>query len=269
MSSSVQIPSAESLLDNHTDPEPVEIVNAGSKSATLLVCEHAGRAMPAALGSLGLSDDQLGLHIAYDIGTEELARDLAQRFECTLVLQRYSRLVIDCNRPLTSSQSIPPVSDHVVIPANNGISQAERDARAAEIFTPFANVCETEISKPSVRYAFSIHSFTPRMDGFERPWDIGFLHRHPASRGHELVARARKAWPGMTIGDNQPYSIEDETDWFIPACAEQRNIPHSLVEVRNDHLLTFEGRSEWAGRLYDLLSRFMEHCDATDPKPAT
>lgn len=269
MNRSVEISLSEALLDNRTDPEPVEVVNADSQSEVLLICEHAGRTLPKALGSLGLSDDQLNMHIAWDIGAEQLARNLAERFECALVLQRYSRLVIDCNRPPGTLQSIPAVSDHVIVPANTQLTPAERRMREADIFEPFARACKAQISRPSVRHAYSIHSFTPQMDGIKRPWEIGFLYRHPASRGGELVQQACQAWPEITIGDNQPYSIEDETDWFVPVCAEKRAIPHGLIEVRNDLLSTSEGCNQWAARLHDLLSKFMEHSNETDQKPGT
>ena len=253
--------STQGLLRPGTDPAPVETVNPDAASPVLLVCEHAGRAIPHRLGNLGLSADELALHIAYDIGAEEVANRLAERFGCTLVRQRYSRLVIDCNRPPGTEQSIPAVSDFVAVPGNANLSAAERAAREDEIFAPYARTCEEQTGRSDVRFAFSVHSFTPRMNGISRPWDIGFLFRHPASGGERLVDLCRSMWPELTVGHNQPYSIEDPTDWFIPACAEPRGIPHSLIEIRNDHLLTADGCETWAGRLERLIGVFMEEFD--------
>lgn len=263
MSLSRELASSDELLSPETDSGPVEIVNPDSTSPILLVCEHAGRAIPEKLGSLGLTDEQLAMHIAYDIGSEDVARKLAERFGCTLVLQRYSRLVIDCNRPPDTAQSVPPVSDGVEIPGNRDQTRFQHDARTREIFEPFAAACEAQIARQHLRYTFSIHSFTPSMNGKPRPWDIGFLYRHPKSRGGDLARLATRLWPTLVIGDNEPYRIEDETDWYIPVCAEKRQIPHSLIEVRNDHLLTDGGCQQWADRLYDLFSQFMEFNDAT------
>lgn len=240
------------------------MVNAESDLPLLLVCEHAGRAIPRGLARLGLAEEALGLHIAYDLGAEDLARRLAGRFGCRLIVQRYSRLVIDCNRPPGSAQSIPAVSDAIAVPGNAALSPADREAREAEIFAPYADACRREIARPGLRCAFSIHSFTPVMQGVARPWDIGFLYRDASSRGERLVAAARGLWPEATIGDRQPYGIDDHTDWFIPACAEQRRIPHCLIEVRNDHLETAAGRTRWASRLHGLIAQFMEEADATD-----
>lgn len=263
LSSSWELASSEELLSRQTDPDPVEIVNADSTSPILLICEHAGREIPQKLGSLGLTDEQLAMHIAYDIGTENVARNLAVRFGCTLVLQRYSRLVIDCNRPPDTAQSIPAISDQVEIPGNRDQTRSQNNARTREIFEPFAAACKAHIAKQNLRYTFSIHSFTPVMNGMARPWDIGFLYRHPKSRGNDLVQLATRLWPSLVIGDNEPYRIEDATDWYIPVCAEKRQIPHSLIEVRNDHLLTDDGCQQWSGRIYDLFSQFMETDDAT------
>ncbi|MGC1486594.1 MAG: N-formylglutamate amidohydrolase [Albidovulum sp.] len=254
---------ADALLQKGVDPEPVQVTHPDAAAPLLLICEHAGRAIPEKLGTLGLSATAFDLHIAYDIGAKTVATSLAERFGCTLVAQRYSRLVIDCNRPAGSPQSIPQVSDEVMIPGNTNLSAAERALREKAIFAPFAERCEMETQRANHRFAFAIHSFTPRMGGKSRPWDIGFLYRAPCSRGDRLVALCRDLWPGLTIGENQPYQIEDATDWFIPACAEPRKIPHCLIEVRNDHLLTAEGCALWVERLYQLLSIFMEQTDAT------
>lgn len=256
---------SQQLLNGRDDPCPVEIVNPESPAPLLLVCEHAGREVPRALGRLGLSPREMELHIAWDIGAEPLARALAEDFGCTLILQRYSRLVIDCNRPPGNAQSIPESSDGIAVPGNRNLSPAGRAQREAEIFAPFARACAAAVARPEIRFAFSIHSFTPRMAGRARPWDVGFLHRHPASGGRALVELAARSWPDLVIGDNEPYTIEDDTDWFVPVCAEPRGIPHALIEVRNDHLSSAEGCRLWATRLRHLLSTFMEEHDASHP----
>ncbi len=253
------------LLVAGVDPDPVVIVNPDATSGLLLVCEHAGHAIPAALGDLGLPAAEMQRHIAYDIGAQKVARHLARAFNCKLILQRYSRLVIDCNRPPGTAQSIPEVSDGTIVPANAELCPTAAEARAAAIFAPYAAACRARIADPRIRFAYSVHSFTPRMDGVDRPWDIGFLHRTKASHGEALTARASRLWPEMKVGDNQPYQIETDTDWFVPACAEPRGIPHALIELRNDHLLTDAGCADWAIRLHRLLSEFMEVFDDSDP----
>ena len=255
----------DTLLITSVDCEPVLTSYPMSPSPMLLVCEHAGREIPHNLEKLGLSDQERELHIAYDIGAGKVAELLSQRLECTLVQQRYSRLVIDCNRPLGSTGSIPEISDSIAILANSGLVQEQRRAREQAIFAPFAEQCLLQISKPHIRFAFSVHSFTPAMNGINRPWDIGFLYREQSSLGDRLVALARELWPDQKVAGNQPYQIEDNADWFIPVCAEPKEVPHSLIEIRNDHLLTRTGCEEWAERLFVLLTKFMEDTYELDP----
>lgn len=249
------------FLDPVTDPSPVEIVEATRRDDILLVCEHAGLAVPRRL-DLGVSEDAMERHIACDIGAESLARALTERLGCALILQRYSRLVIDCNRPPGGVQSMPEISDGVEIPANQPPQDAA--ARIAEIFDPFAQACRARIAAPEIRAAFSIHSFEPVMGGVARPWDLGLLYRAPCSGGDALAEAA--AAPGLVIGRNEPYRIEDETDWFIPCCAEPRGIPHTLFEVRNDHLRSPAGITQWADRLRDLLGPFCDRLAPSTPE---
>ena len=58
------------------------------------------------------------------------------RLDATLVLQRYSRLVVDCNRAPGAADFVVEVSEDTVIPGNQGLSEAAIDARAVEIFHP-------------------------------------------------------------------------------------------------------------------------------------
>ena len=254
------------LLTAGKDPQPVTVVNQHSTSPLLLVCEHAGRYIPKSLDNLGLSTEQRAAHIAYDIGAERVALGLAERFGCRLILQNYSRLVIDCNRRLNEPSSIPRISDTTPVPGNKNLGPGDIKQRQDEIFHPFAQRCQAEIARSEITHTFSIHSFTPQMSGGQpRPWDIGFLYRRAHSQGRRLSHLCASRWPGLTVGQNQPYSIDDTTDWFIPVCAEPRKIPHSLIEIRNDHIRTAQSCDEWAGRLVQLMSEFMEQPDAHHP----
>ena len=71
----------------------------GGASEIVLICEHASKTMPKALGSMGLDAIKLASHIAWDIGAQRVAEMLSDRLDATLVSQRFSRLAYDCNRP--------------------------------------------------------------------------------------------------------------------------------------------------------------------------
>ena len=89
------------------DPHPVEVLNPDSDFPILLICEHAGQAVPERLDGLGISQHDLDAHVGWDIGAGSVARHMAELLGAPVVLQRYSRLVIDCNRPPDSPGAIP------------------------------------------------------------------------------------------------------------------------------------------------------------------
>lgn len=235
------------------DPHPVEVINADSLSPTLLLCEHAGRATPAALGDLGASEETLASHRGWDIGAEDLARGVAERLGAPLILQRYSRLVIDGNRPPGSAQSMLEISDGAPIPGNRQLSEREKRARIAEIFEPMDRAIVDGFARVERRAAFSIHSFTPRYGGVDRPWHAGFLSRKSAPTAERLMRVVERMAPSLTLALNEPYQIDDDTDWFIPVHAEPRGLPHCLIEIRNDQIDHADGVAFWADALAEAI----------------
>ena len=129
------------------EPAPVSVHNTNGKSPFLLVADHAGNLIPRALGRLGVAEAECERHIAWDIGIAGLGRFLADALDATLIQQNYSRLVIDCNRPLGTPTSIPDISEHTAIPGNMGLSEANKAARAREIFWPYHDRIEAELDR--------------------------------------------------------------------------------------------------------------------------
>lgn len=244
-----------------SDPAPVEWVNRGSASPVALVCEHAGRAVPSRLGGLGVSSADLERHIGWDIGAADVARALAARLDAPLVLQRYSRLVIDCNRPPESSLATPARSDGTDVPANRDLTEPARRCRIDEIFRPYDDAVTELLDGAPRRLAFSIHSFTPTLDGVARPWDAGVLFRRDARTSPALARTLLDAEPDLAVGLNEPYRIDDASDWFVPRHAEPRGIGHGLIEIRNDHLRDAAGRERWAARLASAIGVLLARSD--------
>ena len=246
-----------SPLIGKTDPSPVEVLHGNKPSDMVLVCEHAGRAIPKTLGSLGVSAEVLNSHRGWDIGAEIVARQMANLLEAPLVIQHYSRLVIDCNRPPLTPQSIPFESDHAHIPANIAACQSEKADRVKAIFDPM-NAAIKRLFETPRRAAFSIHSFTPEMDGKSRPWQAGFLTRASLGTAESLITSIAKRHPELELAINAPYTIDNETDWFIPHYAETLGLAHCLIEIRNDQIDHPEGAKFWAELLAEAITELME-----------
>lgn len=237
------------------DPSPINWTNRSSTAAALLICEHAGFETPKALNHLGLSQRELQSHIGWDIGAQKVAEAIAYRLNLPLIVQQYSRLLIDCNRPPGSAQSILEHSDGIAIPANHNLTQQAIESREREIFTPFDGAIKEGLTRYQRKWVFSIHSFTPEMSGIQRPWNAGFLSRSDPVTGEQLINHIRAAQPNLILAHNQPYSIDDESDWLIPKYAEPCGLKHSLIEIRNDQLTDDTGIALWA----ELLAGAIAH----------
>jgi predicted N-formylglutamate amidohydrolase len=238
------------------EPVPVTVYRAGGRSPFLLVADHAGKAMPHALGRLGVAEAECGRHIAWDIGIAGLGPLLADALDATLIQQNYSRLVIDCNRPPGTPTSIPEISELTPIPGNVGLSEATRAVRAREIFWPYHECIEAELDRrqlagrPAVLVA--LHSFTPVFKGVARPWHVALLYNRDPRLAHRLMALLH-AEGEFAVGENVPYSVSEETDYTIPVHAERRRLRYALVEIRQDLIADENGQQAWGARLARLL----------------
>jgi predicted N-formylglutamate amidohydrolase len=238
------------------DSPPVAVYNVEGRSPFLLVADHAGNIFPRALGRLGISATEAERHIALDIGIAHLSRMVADALDAALIQQNYSRLVIDCNRPPGAATSIPDISELTPIPGNVGLSAAERTAREREIFQPYHDAIAAALEHRRQANAptalIALHSFTPMFKAAERPWHAALLYHRDPRLAHALIAQLRSE-AGLNIGDNEPYFVSDATDYTIPVHGERRNIPHALIEIRQDLLVEENGQREWAQRLARIL----------------
>lgn len=242
------------LLDANEAP-PVRVINPGGTSSFLLIGDHAGKAVPRRLATLGLSDADLGRHIGWDIGIAELGALLAERLDATFVRQTYSRLVIDCNRSAAQPDAIAAVSDGTLVRGNAALSDADREQRFAEIHEPYQAAIGADLARRDAAgmqtILIALHSFTPSMRGQDRPWHIGILHDRGDTRFAHAFLDALRAEPGLVVGDNAPYRM-DQIDYTIPRHAYPDR-PYAEIEIRQDLLDTSEGCVRWADRLARIL----------------
>jgi predicted N-formylglutamate amidohydrolase len=231
-------------------------LRAGAASPLVLIGDHSGRAIPRRLAGLGLPPAALDRHIACDIGVASLGVELSQALGATFLAQRYSRLVIDCNRDPARADSICEVSDGVAVPGNRGLDAPARARRIAEVFEPYHQAIAAELQGRLARgerpRLVSLHSFTPVMDGRPRPWRYGVLHLGDSPFSHEMLARLRTALGDALVGDNQPYRM-DEADYTVPRHAITRGLDYLELEVRQDTIADPPGIAETARLLAALL----------------
>lgn len=243
-----------------TDPDPVGILRRDTQSPFVLVCDHAGNAVPQQLDRLGLPDDELERHIGIDIGAVGVAKYLSALLDAPLVYQRYSRLVIDCNRRPDDVASRPEVSDGTSVPGNRDLPDAQARQRMAEIFRPYHDaitaLLDLRASKNRATVLIAVHSFTPelRSSETERPWHTDIMFDRDARVGKALLNGLANE-PDILAGENEPYGINTHNDYTIPEHGEGRQLPYAGIEIRQDLLLTSEHQQAWAARLARLLPR--------------
>ena len=248
------------------DEGPAVEVREG-RGSFVVACEHASNRMPKVLGTLGLSADHLERHIAWDPGAAELSAGISANLGGDLVLQRFSRLVVDCNRDPSDADAITPFSEDTEIPGNVRIAAEVKASRVHALWAPFHVALERLLD---LRHATrrptalaTVHSFTPTYRGIARPWHVGIISTAERSLADAmlLVLRRDKA---LVVGDNQPYSSKDNVDYTIRRHGRDRGLPHVMIEVRNDLLRTIKDIAAWTERLTEALR---ESADAIGLSP--
>jgi predicted N-formylglutamate amidohydrolase len=275
---------AASLLDADELPS-FEIIRSGGSSPFVIVVDHASNRIPRKLGNLGLSVQDrahiLESHFAWDIGIAETARYLSELLDAPCVLQKYSRLVIDCNRPPFHNNSDNFNEESIVseikqdemklisIPCNRNITDVDRQARIRDIFRTYHDAIARLLNQRPNSILIALHSFTPiNIHNQLRPMHLGVLYNRVPRLAREILdilrngTEANKNWvfsslgqTELVIGENEPYRVDDDIDYAIPIHGEKRGIPSVLLEIRQDCISNQRGQIEWAQRLATILPR--------------
>jgi predicted N-formylglutamate amidohydrolase len=221
------------LLLRPEEVPPVREFNAHGRSPFLLTCDHYGRLIPRTLGDLGLPESELVRHIAWDIGIAGVAEALSEHLDAHLIAQRYSRLIIDCNRPPDAASSIPRISEATTIPGNEGISREAALMRRAQVFDP---------------YHRRIDEIIDQRGRAGLPTVLVSLHNRDTHLP-PLLLKLLRAEGDLVVGDNEPYAVSDETDYTIPVHGEARGLMNTGIEIRQDLISDQAGEQAWANRL--------------------
>lgn len=240
--------------------EPFSLRLSDAEHGLIILCDHAENTLPGIYGTLGLESDQLQRHIGYDIGAKALCEILADRLDATLVMSRFSRLLIDPNRGPDDPTLIMRLSDGAVVPGNANHDASERARRMARYYQPYDDAiteARTHVAKVTGRapVLFSVHSFTPIWRGHPRPWHAGVLWDKDDRLVRPLIA-ALEAEGDLIVGDNEPYRGELPGD-TMHRHGTMTGTAHALLEVRQDLIHNEAGVAEWADRLTPMLKDLM------------
>ena len=236
---------------------PFEFIDGDRSKGVVLVADHAGRALPAEYGDLGLPASEFDRHIAYDIGIEALTRALARRMGVPAVLARFSRLLIDPNRGEDDPTLIRQLYDGTVIPANYPLNEKERERRLERYYRPYDDAVGSAVASVAAAtgqapFIVSLHSFTPALQGRAlRPWHVGLLWDKD-DRAVIPLMEMLGSDPQLVVGDNEPYDGALRGDTMFRH-AIVNGYAHALIEVRQDLIADQTGADAWAARLAPVL----------------
>ena len=230
--------------------QPFHTDGADRPARWLVTCDHARNTVPDFVsgGCLGLAAGDMGRHIAYDVGAEGVARELARLLNAPYIGTNFSRLVIDPNRGEDDPTLIMQIYDGSIIPGNASLTETDKIERLDHLYRPYHAAVARAAGPHNHQPIVSVHSFTPQLRGrAHRPWHIGLLtagDRRLADPMFTALARERH----LVVGDNEPYTGALKGD-AMDRHGVQAGRPHVLVEIRSDLIETSDGQKEWAERL--------------------
>jgi predicted N-formylglutamate amidohydrolase len=212
---------------------PVRVLRPKALSAFLLTCEHASNAMPPGLVDGSGARGVLATHEGYDIGALEVARGLSGELRATLVAARWSRLLVDLNRPVTDPELIRAEAGGVGLPWNRRLAAGARERRFAAYHAPYHQEIDRQIVRRLLRGVrptlLSLHTFTPRLGRSVRRFDVGILYIDDRTLAWRLARLLRAA--GLSVRYNQPYSGPEGLMYAIDRHGSHHGLPCVEIEV--------------------------------------
>jgi predicted N-formylglutamate amidohydrolase len=172
----------------------------------VLTCEHAGNRVPRRYARLFAgASDVLASHRGWDPGALRLARLLARRLGRPLLVNGWSRLVVDPNRA--------PTNRSIWSRFTKDLPRAERDQILDRYWWPHRREVEAAIAGAIERGGrvvhVAVHSFTPVLNGKVRNADVSILfdsaRRREAQFARRWGARLGEQAPGLRLRYNYPY----------------------------------------------------------------
>ncbi|WP_299753767.1 N-formylglutamate amidohydrolase [uncultured Boseongicola sp.] len=245
-------------LDRPLNETIVDVRNAQALSSVVVVCEHASAYIPGEFENLGLADEMLYSHVAWDPGAMALAEGMAERLDAILIAAKTSRLVYDCNRPPHAPDAMPARSEIVDVPGNISLSAAQKAERVKKYYEPFYSTVAETMAGIADPILVTVHSFTPIFHGNVRDVEIGILHDSDSRLADALLSTSSANTP-RTVRRNEPYGPTDGVTHTLKEHALPSGHLNVMLEVRNDLIATEVAQASMA----KMISKWLECALAT------
>ncbi len=204
----------------------------------LISCEHAGNEIPEKYRHLFVGADAvLESHEGWDPGTLETAQYLGERLSVDPICCYSSRLLIEANRSLNSTQLFSRYT--------NSLPQEEKEFIIKNYYLPYREKITQQIEnlqKPVLH--LSMHSFTPVHNGIKRKVDIGLLFDPSRELESQFCAKLKQAMQlqvSYNIKFNEPYlGIDDGLTTHLRSCFDSVEYLGIEIEVNQKFILELD-----------------------------
>lgn len=221
----------------------------GVNNAAFVFADHASNAVPDWVGDLGVASEDMERHIAWDVGTEWVTRELCEQLSCAGLICGFSRLVIDANREPDADDLIPLSTDGTAILGNAYLTIPQAQERKQRLYDAYHAALGAALDDRPDCLAISIHSFTPQLrDQPKRPTDIGLLVKVDSETPVAFIRNMADIAPELQVDVNEPYSGFD-LNHTVDHNVVPRGLRHLAIELRQDHIGTKADATRMAERL--------------------
>ncbi|WP_373048722.1 N-formylglutamate amidohydrolase [Vulgatibacter sp.] len=230
--------------------EAFEALDGDRDAPVFLTCEHASERLPDGYAWPPGDERLVGTHWAYDLGAADLVRELAEALRAPAVLSRFSRLLVDPNRPDGAATLFRAEAEGQPVGLNRQLTDAERTRRLERFHRPYHEAIHQRLAGYEAQVLFSVHTFTPVYEGQVRQVEVGVLF----DTQEELAAHAARAIhaAGFVTRLNEPYSGREGLIYAAERHAAAHGKMALELEVRQDLAV----RPEVRARLVDALAGF-------------
>ncbi|MDX1493144.1 MAG: N-formylglutamate amidohydrolase [Longimicrobiales bacterium] len=162
----------------------------------VLSCEHAGNEVPSEYAHLFDSPaarQALDSHRGWDPGSWELGQAMAGVLDAPLVVQRVTRLLVECNRSLGHPRLFSEFSGVLGPEERSAVVERYWRPHRERVREAIEGVLEGAPQGGPVVVHVGVHTFTPVWKGRPRATDVGLLYDPRRAAEGALARRWREA----------------------------------------------------------------------------
>jgi predicted N-formylglutamate amidohydrolase len=210
----------------------IEQIEGDYEGRLVFTCEHASQELPEPWTWPKADRWLIDTHWASDIGAAAFTRRVARLMNAPAILSRFSRLLIDPNRPLDSDTLFRTTADGRTIHLNESLLEAERQRRIDDFYVPYHRAVGAMVSRSRGDTVFAIHSFTDNYEGDRRTLEVGVLFDDDEEPAYRLMHHLEDS--GFHALPNQPWSGKAGLAYSAVRHAREFGRCALEIEVRQD-----------------------------------